>query len=54
MRRALVLLVGGGKLDKVAFCVAKFSPSRLPNGTSYSGPPDCKIRKKGKKMKLTA
>lgn len=41
VRRTLVLLVGAGRLSNVVSLVAKFSPSRLPNGTSYSGPPDC-------------
>lgn len=31
---AVVLLDGGGRLAKVAFLVAKFRPSRLPNGIS--------------------
>lgn len=39
-RRVVVLLVGAGRFCSVAFLVAKFSPSRLPRGTSYSGPPD--------------
>ena len=35
------LLEGGGRFASVSFLVAKFSLSLLPNGTSYSGPPDC-------------
>lgn len=34
VRMVLALLVGAGRLARVVLRVAKFSPSRLPNGTS--------------------
>lgn len=34
VRRALVLNDDGGRLSSVAFLVAKFNPSLLPNGIS--------------------
>lgn len=33
-RMVVALLVGAGRLARVAFCVANVSPSFLPNGTS--------------------